>query len=277
MSERVLISRIAGEKVPVFLAAMGGITGPSYALKVACTGYTAGVSIGGYDLDTTTHEASLEMSKRRREFTIHPEKLFERIKDELLLILVHNSCFVNVRAVEGDYLPDFCEKIKKISRESRWPSIIELNAHCAQPEMLEIGAGLELARNRTRIAKLIEIIKNNGLLAGLKYKIVHSPENPFNSETFVEFLTFLKSQGLDILHLDSFQKGKTGNYTLPIAIAAGKIQGLMITGNNSILNAVDGQKMLAAGAHAFSIARGYLNDHSIFQRITEDFLQSYQV
>jgi TIM-barrel protein len=266
-----LLHRIAGKKVPIFLAAMAGITDPSYSLKAARTGFLAGVSIGGYDIDNFTHEASLEISNRRKEFTIQPEKLFEEIETGLLSILSRVSCFINLRAIDGQFLPIFCEKVKEATRDLQWQPIVELNVHCVQPEMLQRGAGLALSQNWKKIASLLKMVKDSDLLSGMKFKIINSPDDPFESDVFITFLKFLRNNGLDILHLDAYEKWKPGNYNLPITVAAKNIPELLIIGNNSIMNADDGKEMIIAGAHGFSVARGYLKYKSIFKRITSDF------
>jgi len=254
-----------GDRVPLFLSAMAGITDPEYSLEVARSGFVAGVSIGGYDIDSSTHQASLEISKRRKEFTFAPDNLFTAINTGLTEILKFSSCFINLRAVNGEFLPLFCEQISNLASSSVWKPVIEINAHCGQPEMVKCGAGVTLASDVHKLAKLIQIIGSSGLISCIKFKVAISEKKPFHAAKFRSNLNFLVKRGLNIAHIDSYTIGGTINYS-PLEVAAG-IPGLLVIGNNSVSKADDCKKILGTGARGFSLAREYLRDRWVFRTI----------
>lgn len=259
-----------GDRVPLFLSAMAGITDPCYSLEAARSGHVAGVSIGGYDIDSITHQASLKISKKRKEFTIAPDILFDTISEGLIEILEFSSCFINLRAVNGLLLPRFCEQISKYTLNSTWKPVIEINAHCGQPEMVKCGAGVALVNNIRKLSEFIQIIRSAGLFSGIKFKFPLAKEKPFDATLFHSNLKELAENGLNIAHIDSYVVGEDGFNGIPVTIAS-KITELLVIGNNSVSTADDCKRILNAGASGFSLARKYLKDKQVFETIHGDF------
>jgi len=49
-------------------------------------------------------------------------------------------------------------------------AILEINAHCRQPEMLELGAGEALLRDVPRLCEYIRDIKKTGVVLSVKIR-----------------------------------------------------------------------------------------------------------
>ncbi|MHA2362975.1 MAG: hypothetical protein ACXAC7_03390 [Candidatus Hodarchaeales archaeon] len=223
----------------IFLAAISGFTSGDFALKSAEAGAGA-VSIGGLSLDKSTFEASERMRARgRSEFSHPPDSLINWIFSPLeKLEELEIPVFINVRFLDPVKLESFLCELPFTN------IIIELNAHCRQPEMCKIGAGQEFCSNIPLLKDVLDIIPSN-ILVSLKIR--------GNDNRMISFVKEYNKLGGDILHVDAYQEGlKLHNMSI-MEQFRDIFKGFLIA-NNSITASVVIES-LKKGINAFSIAR----------------------
>ena len=142
------ILKLCGSK-KVVLAPMAGITDGSFCKKYK--DLFGIVTIGAYDLDDATQIASEKIVKRgRKEFIYNLDKFDDLIKKEINEAKKSNALVsVNVR------FKDIEKSMNNIKTNGKYADIIELNCHCRQPEITELGLGQELLKKENNI-----ILKN---------------------------------------------------------------------------------------------------------------------
>lgn len=234
------------------LSAMAGINDHSF-----CSKFQAGmVVLGGFSVDEESMEASKKVAKRgRREFIF--EDPIEGVKAEIEgLIKTYDGVFaVNVRsASEKGYL-----KTAKLVGD--YGGIIEINAHCRQPEFIEIGCGQELLKD----PKLISIVEKTSKVCPTCVKIRGGL-----SLDYKKLARELKEAGCLMLHVDAMVPGGNADFGLVKEIS----KEIFTIGNNSVVDVYSAKKMLESGAKLVSAARAVLKDERFFERLLEDELLS---
>lgn len=232
-------------KNPVAVASMAGVTDGDFFEKCSAAGLYL---LGGYSLDAATMSASEEISKRgRKEFlTKDPLGLVEA---ELKKVSGRGAVIgVNVRAATPEPLLAAAELAKK------YGAILELNAHCRQPEMAAIGVGEVMLKDRVGLSKLVAELKKTGVVLSLKMRAGIVDEVPL--------LRLLEKAGLDIVHIDTM--GSRGpNVTIIKKIRDST--SLFIIGNNSIAGYETAHTAYAAGSDMVSVARPLLENPGLIQ------------
>lgn len=243
-------------KNPIALASMAGITDSSFALRFEHAGL---IVLGGYNLDERTNEAAKkEIGRGRKEFV--SDEPFEFLESELeAASRIGTTIAINVRASS---LPPF---IRAAQLAKRFNSILEINAHCRQPEMVESGAGEALLKDAARLCEYAREIKKTGVVLSVKTRA--------NVVNDVELALALEKAGVDIIHIDAMHpnglKNQTGIRTFDGAqifqsVDLGVIKrvrnatDLFIIGNNSVVDFESAKEMFSRGADMVSVARGVL-------------------
>lgn len=122
-------------KNPIVLAPMAGIVDSAFANQYASN---AGlVVLGAFNLDEASIAVASKLAARGRKEFISDEPM-ELIKKEIRAVTSGSAVAVNVRSTT---LEPLIEAAKIVKEEG---AILELNAHCRQPEMLEAGIGESL-------------------------------------------------------------------------------------------------------------------------------------
>jgi TIM-barrel protein len=235
------------------LSAMAGINDHKF-----CSKFPAGmVILGGFSVDEESMEASKKAVKRgRREFIF--EDPLKGVKTEIEgLIKAYDGVFaVNVRsASEKGYL-------KTAKLVSEYGGIIEINAHCRQPEFVEIGCGQELLKERPR---LISIVKKTSKICPTCVKIRGGL--PLD---YCELTRELKEAGCLMLHVDAMILGGNADFELINEVS----KEILTIGNNSVIDVYSAKKMLESGAKLVSAARAVLRDEKFFEKLLKDSLLS---
>ncbi len=235
------------------LSAMAGINDHRF-----CSKFPAGmVVLGGFSVDEASMEASKKVVKRgRREFIF--ENPLAGVKAEIEgLIRAYDGVFaVNVRSAgEEGYL-------KTAKLVSECGGIIEINAHCRQPEFMEIGCGQELLKERSR---LISIVKKTSKICLTCVKIRGGLRLDYR-----KLAIELKEAGCLMLHVDAMIPG--GNADLKLIKEVSKE--IFTIGNNSVVDVNSAKKMLESGAKLVSAARAVLKDEKFFENLLKDDLLS---
>ena len=235
------------------LSAMAGINDHRFCSKFPA----AMVVLGGFSADEKAMEASKKTLLRgRREFIFDDPVEGIRREIEGLLENFDGAFAVNVRSasLEG-YL-------KAAEVVSGFGGFLEINAHCRQPEFLEIGCGQALLGS-TRLPSIVEevsevcntIIKIRGGL----------------SLDYPKLAKQLRKAGAFMLHVDAMIAGGGADLELIKSIS----NEIFTIGNNSVVDVFSAKKMLESGAKLVSAARAVLKDEKFFEKLLKDeFLSS---
>lgn len=244
---------IAGIKFknPLALSAMAGITDSKFAKKIAEN--VGLVVIGGFSVDAATQKASKEMMKRgRQEFIFRNPIAF--LRSELKALEREKVAIaLNVRAAEVEPLIRVAELAKK------YHAILELNAHCRQPEILALGAGDALLRDLPRLSNWIREIKKTDVVLSVKIR--------GNIVDDVKLARTIEEGGGDIIHVDAVgAEGSDPSVIKKIRDATD----LFIIGNNSVHDFETAHKLFSRGANMVSIARAAKYDYTIFKHLARE-------
>ncbi len=239
----------ASLKNPIATAAMAGITDSGFAAKFRNAGL---VVLGGYNLDEETSEAARkEIARGRKEFvSVDPMDL---LKKELEASSGLTTIAVNVRAASLEPLVHAAHLARK------YGAILEINAHCRQPEMLELGTGEALLRDVPRLCEYIREIKKTGVVLSVKTRA--------NVVNDVELAKAVEKAGADIIHIDAMH---------PDGMDAGVIKrvrnstDIFIIGNNSVVDFGSAKEMFSHGADMVSVARGVLDYPGLIDHLVEE-------
>ncbi len=240
----------ASPKNPIALASMAGITDSKFASKFKDAGL---IILGGYNLDKATNEAARKEIERGREefFSDNP---MEFLKTELEAACgLGTTIAVNVRAASLEPFLQAAEVVKK------YGAILEINVHCRQPEMLELGTGEALLKDLTRLCEYIREIKKTRVVLSVKIRA--------NVVNDVELAIACERAGADILHIDAMH---------PQGVDIGVIKrvrnstGLFIIGNNSVVDLESAKEMFSRGADMVSVARAVLKNPDIIKYLVDE-------
>ena len=222
---------------------MAGITDGIFCRKMASYGFDM-VTLGGYNADKPTIEAGCSIIQRGRpEFNIDEENLLSSIKKEADIIKSswNGTVSANLRSVS----------FKPIVEISKLPEIdvVEINAHCRQPEITSIGCGQALLYDTQ---KLHDFTRNVVKRAESKVsvKIRANVENVDD----IEVSKAIEEAGADYLHVDAMKPGYNHADHGIIKLIKENTE-IFLIGNNSIRDLKSARDMLSAGADGISMAR----------------------
>ena len=239
----------ASFKNPIALASMAGITDSKFASGFGNAGL---VILGGYNLDEKTNDAARkEIARGRNEFV--SDKPMEFLRSELEAAKGITTIAANVRAAS---LPPY---IEAANMAKKYGAILEINAHCRQPEMTGLGAGEALLKDVPRLCEYVEEIKKTGVVLSVKTRA--------NVVNDVELAKALEKAGADIIHIDAMH---------PEGVDIGVIKrvrnstGLFIIGNNSVVDFESAKEMFSHGAEMVSAARAVRTNPHIINQLVFD-------
>ncbi len=239
----------ASLKNPIALAPMAGIVDSVYASRFKRAGL---IVLGGFNLDAKTNDAAKkEIERGRREFVSEAPMLF--LEKELEATKGLTTIAINVRAAALDPYVQAAWLAKKFG------AILEINGHCRQPEMLELGAGEALLKDAPRLCYYIRELK--------KTEVVLSVKTRANVVNDVELAKAIQEVGADIIHIDAMH---------PEGIDIGVIKrirnstGLFIIGNNSVVDFEAAKEFFSHGADMVSLARAVLHDPGIIDYLVDE-------
>ena len=242
---------------PIAIASMAGKTDSAFANRYA---KDAGlVVMGGYNLDAATNDAAKKMEARGREEFVSDEPL-ELLKSEIENTDIAGIVAFNVRSTTIEPLIEAANIIREAG------GILELDAHCRQEEMTEIGAGEALMEDLPRLTEWIRLIKETGVVLSVKIRA-----NVVDDE---ELAKAIENAGADILHVDAMQPGDRADLNAIRKIR--DVTRLLLIGNNSIRDFSDAKEMFSRGADLISVARAVTNDPEIVTELV-DMVSQYQL
>lgn len=243
-------------KNPIALAPMAGIVDSDFANQYASN---AGlVVLGAFNLDKASIAVASALVARGRKEFISDESM-ELIKKEIRAVTSGSAVAVNVRSTTLDPL---IEAAKIVKEEG---AILELNAHCKQPEMLEAGLGEALLHDLPRLSAWIRAIKETGVVLSVKVRA--------NVVDDIELARLIDKAGADIIHVDAGTEGFGTD--LDAILSYRDATRLFLIGNNSVKDFETAKEMFTRGADMVSAARGVLENSGLIQELVEN-ATSYQ-
>ncbi|HNW37945.1 MAG TPA: methanogenesis marker 9 domain-containing protein [Methanosarcina vacuolata] len=243
-------------KNPIALAPMAGTVDSAFANQYASN---AGlVILGAFNLDKASIAVASALVARGRKEFISDEPM-ELIKKEIRAVTSGSAVAVNVRSTT---LEPLIEAAKIVKEEG---AILELNAHCRQPEMLEAGLGEALLHDIPRLSAWIKAIKETGVVLSVKVRA--------NVVNDIELARIIDKAGADIIHVDAEMEGFGSD--LDAILNYRDATRLFLIGNNSVKDFEAAKEMFTRGADMVSAARGVLENSGLIQELVEN-VTSYQ-
>jgi len=228
---------------------MAGITNGQFCSKMSIYGFDL-LTIGGYNADKNAINAGLKIIERGRpEFNIDKNDLYNHIEKEVKLIKsqpnYHGQVSVNLRSSSPNPLIEI-SKIKGLD-------VIEINAHCRQPEMIESGCGQALLENPEILYDFTsEVVKNCKKKVSVKIRANIPGVND------IIIAKAVNDAEADYIHVDAMNPGHDCADLSVIESIRNNVD-LFIIGNNSIRDLKSARQMLSSGADGISIARAAIN------------------
>lgn len=233
---------------------MAGITDGAFCRKLTSCGFDM-VTIGGYNADKATITAGRRIIQRgRSEFDVTGEEIINHIDQQTHIINKGNTwdgmISVNIRAVTS-------EPVIKISQLDG-VDVVEINAHCRQPEIMDLQCGQNLLMEPLR---LYELVKQVTKKAESKVSVKIRANVPGVDEIAVS--KAVENAGADFLHVDAMKPGYPhADYNIITSIK--RSTDIFLIGNNSINDLKSAQKIINAGADGISMARALIGGHVPF-------------
>ncbi len=239
----------ATPKNPIAVAAMAGITDSRFANTFRNAGL---VVLGGYNLDKKTNDAARKELERGRKEFVSDEPL-DFLKSELESSRCSTTIAVNVRAAS---LGPFVQAARLAKN---YGAIFEINAHCRQPEMVELGAGEALLKDVPRLCEYISEIKKTGVVLSVKIRA--------NVVSDAELAKAIEKAGADIIHIDAMHPD---GMDVDVIRRVRNSTDLFIIGNNSVVDFESAKEMFSHGADMVSVARGVLEDPRLIDHLVNE-------
>ncbi len=228
---------------PLVLASIAGLTDSTFVVS-----RSVGLAIlGGYNADVATIVAARNLIKKgRSEFAY--EQPSAVIEDELgAMKTTDMAAAVNVRSATLEPMLEIAKGVRDNG------AILELNAHCRQPEMQAAGAGQAMLSDIDRLQTWIRELKQLDVTLIVKIRA-----------GVVEDIALTKAidrAGADAVHIDTMDLG-------PRLIKKVRDQtSLKIIANNSIVDYESAHKMLSMGADFVSVARAAIASNTALEEI----------
>lgn len=224
---------------------MAGITDGKFCSELAPQGFDM-VTIGGYNADERTINAGRMIIRRgRAEFNIPETELINHINQQIIIIKDqtdwNGKVSVNIRATT----PEPIIEISKLNGVD----VVEINAHCQQPEIVDLKCGQALLMEPDLLNKFTEkVVKNSACKVSVKIRA-----NTPNTD-IITISKIVEESGADFLHVDAVKPGyKNADYKVISSIKENT--DIFLIGNNYIHDVESARKMISAGADGISMAR----------------------
>jgi TIM-barrel protein len=234
-------------------SAMAGWSDGSFCLSMAEAG--AGiVTLGGFNVDEPTYRVAITVGLRRREFAIPPDLLPKKIGRYASQVRPTGALIIlNLRFTDTSSLDELCGQI------ARCVDLVELNAHCRQPELVSVGAGEALLYDQDRLLDAVRVA--SGCLPTI-VKVRARSMDP-------ELPGMVRDSGGIGVHLDLMVPGED-RADLDLLRQIKRGADMLIIGNNSVVDGRSFAAMLEAGADIASLARVLLDGPDPIRRILGD-------
>ena len=245
---------------PSVLAAMAGITNGDFAKQCLIEGGAGMVTIGGYPIGKEMIIASSKIAQRgREEFILHFGKEDVEILNETHGLQDLSRLIVNIRVKSPKEASRFAQNFHDLLLEE---PIIEINAHCRQPEVTKLGGGQSLLQRFDVLTEIICAFQFRNFKISLKLR-----GNAINPQALIPQV---EKWQVDFLHIDAYKDGIMGTDLDLLEFYSARTN-IPIIGNNSVVDFRSAQAILNTGVNYFSVARAARNDPNIFKTILKHF------
>lgn len=216
---------------PLVLASLSGQSDVSWARQRSR--WVGMACLGGFSMDRATRAAGSRMVQRGRDEFL-PQSPSDFLRHQLKKS--RNLPLLTAINVRSATLQGF-ERAARLA--GVFGAYVEINAHCRQPEMVELGCGEALLREPERLIKAIKTVRSLGVAVGVKGRFEVEGTRP------VEVLNRCAEVGADYLHVDAMDsERRIKELEAPYLIA-----------NNGVRERDDIEQYGRYGADAVSVAR----------------------
>ncbi|MFX0185499.1 MAG: hypothetical protein ACFE95_20640, partial [Candidatus Hodarchaeota archaeon] len=183
----------------------------------------------------------------------------EEIVREAIIVSELSNLIINLRINRVEDARNFSHSFSNLVDEK---PVIEINAHCRQPEIIQRGGGQSLLSRFEIITDIIKAFQSKDFRVSLKFRGNAIASNKFTPR--------INQWQLDYLHIDSYKIGEEGTDLSLLEEYSNSINNPVI-GNNSVVDRKSAQAILNTGAQFFSVARAVQKNPLIFKELVKDF------
>ncbi|MCD2204239.1 tRNA-dihydrouridine synthase [Halobacterium sp. KA-6] len=238
----------------VALASLSGESDAEWA--EACARPAGAAFLGGIAVDEPTRDAARAMVERDREEFL-PVDPIAFVDDQLAeLDDTFLRAGMNVRAVELDPLREAAAVC------ADHDAILEVNAHCRQDEMCDVGAGEALLGDTDRLCEQVETASDAGAAVSVK---VRAEVDGIHLPTLAKAI---ERAGADAIHVDAMDSRR-------VVRDVAEATDCFVVANNGVRDREDVFEYLAYGADAVSVGRSSRDPEkveSVYAAVKEWFL-----
>lgn len=229
--------------------ALASLSGKSDAQWVIDAERWTGMAfLGGLALDEETRNGARRMVADRERTEFLPPDPFAFMAEQLGTLADHDvKAGFNVRAAGTESIRRAAEVC------AGHDAVLEINAHCRQKEMTDLGAGQSLLREPARLAEQVRIAAEAGATVSVKVRAeVRDVDLP-------AVCRVLDSAGADLLHVDAMDAE---------AVVGEIVDGTdaFIVANNGVRDRETVREYLGYGADAVSVGRPS-DDPRVLERV----------
>ncbi len=251
---------------PIIQSAIAGIANAEFCQTMLNSGVGM-VTLGGFSIDEKNIKATKNIITRGRKEFLLPEDTsdIKRWCEENLHLRKSKKSqkiAINLRIVEIDLMSK-----SWLNSLSNFVDYFEINAHCRQKEITEIGGGQALLTNTPYLEELLEKIRllNKNAKIGIKIR-GNVVNNVFN------LIEILERNDCDYIHIDAMIPGKK-QADLGLIKKFSNKTNIPIIGNNLVRNISDIHQMLSVGAKAISIARPLIDNPAFMEDLVAEYMK----
>ena len=232
--------------------ALASLSGEADAAWAAAGADLAGAAfVGGIALDEPSREAAQTLTERDRNEFLPPDPL-QFVDDQLSQLAdVPINSGVNVRSTTVEPI----QEAAAICAEHG--AILEINAHCRQPELCAAGCGESLLADCDRLTTYVEAAAGEDSAVSVKIRTeVPGVDLPTVAQR-------IEGAGADIIHVDAMDSEQ-------IITEIDEATELFIIANNEVRDRQSVQEYLGYGADAVSVGRPSREPEGpVMQRVAE--------
>jgi TIM-barrel protein len=206
--------------------------------------------LGGVCLDEQTQAAARRMVADRDRTEFLPPDSLGFIDDQLRALAdVDIRPGINVRAVTVEPL----RKAAAVATDHG--AILELNAHCRQDELCDVGCGEALLRNPERLARFVAAASETAAPVSVKVRA------ELAGVDLVEIAQRAQQAGADAIHVDAMDK----EHVVQDIVTRTE---LFVIANNGVRDGETVREYLDYGADAVSVGRPS-HDPAVLERVND--------
>ena len=222
-----------GQRPRVVLSSLSGRSDAAWAR--AGLPHADAAVLGGLALDEPTRAAARDLVARGRREFLPPDPI--DFLDEQLRALADTplSAGANVRVLGREPL------VRAARTCARHGAVLELNAHCRQPEVCRAGAGERLLADSDRLCRQVALAAATGAAVSVKVRAETGVDLPALARR-------LETAGASAIHVDAMD---TESVVAEIAAASD----LYLVANNGVRDRPSTREYLDYGADAVSVGR----------------------